>query len=409
MSGRPSSLITALQRRLPAFGAALSVIVIFVAVLSIPLAVASELQLSAAETVGWIVALYGVSGALSVALVLRYRQPLLLTGNIFVLIFVASLGGQLTWPELVGAAMAAGGLVLLLGALGLTDRLAAWLPAPIVYGLLAGAVLPFFVDLFTALGDARLVVGGTLAAYLLGRILAGPRLPAIVPAIVVGLLVAGLLGRLGAAPTTVIWLVPAVTAPVFSLPALLTATPVIVVLVTLQANVPSVVFLDAQGYRPPEQMITAVSGIGTLVASLLGPAGISLSLPATALCAGPDAGARAIRHWAVTVAAGAAVVVALLAGLAAELTAMIPEPLLLGIVGLAVVDVLARALQQMARGPLLLGPTFAFAVALSELTLFGLGSFFWALVVGLTVSFLLERSEWRTLRADASQATTPAD
>lgn len=183
----------------------------------------------------------------------------------------------------------------------------------------------------------------------------------------------------------------------------------IVVLVTLQANVPSVVFLDAQGYRPPEQMITAVSGIGTLVASLLGPAGISLSLPATALCAGPNAGARATRHWAVTIAAGAAVVVALLAGLASELTAMIPEPLLLGIVGLAVVDVLARALQQMARGPLLLGPMFAFAVALSELTLFGLGSFFWALVVGLTVSFLLERSEWTTLRADASPATTPAD
>lgn len=292
MSGRPSSSITALQRRLPAFGAALSVVAIFIAVLSIPLAVASELQLSAAETVGWIVALYGVSGALSVALVLRYRQPLLLTGNLFVLIFVASLGGQLTWPELVGAAMAASGLVLLLGALGLTDWLAAWLPAPIVYGLLAGAVLPFFVDLFTALGDARLVVGGALAAYLLGRIVAGPRLPAIVPAIVVGLLVAGLLGRLGAAPTAVVWPIPAVTAPVFSLPALLTATPVIVVLVTLQANVPSVVFLHAQGYRPPAQMITAVSGIGTLMASLLGPAGISLSLPATALCAGPNAGAR---------------------------------------------------------------------------------------------------------------------
>ncbi len=83
------------------------------------------MRLSAAETTSWILALYGLPGLLSLWLTLRYRQPLLLTGNIFVLIFVASLGGRLGYPELVGASIVAGASVLLFSALGLTARLAA--------------------------------------------------------------------------------------------------------------------------------------------------------------------------------------------------------------------------------------------------------------------------------------------
>jgi predicted benzoate:H+ symporter BenE len=107
-------------------------------VLSLPLAAAQEMRLSAAETTSWILALYGLQGLL---LTIRYRQPLLLTGNIFVLIFIASRGGRLGYPELVGASIVAGAGVLLFSAPGLTARLAAWIPAPIVLGLLAGAVI----------------------------------------------------------------------------------------------------------------------------------------------------------------------------------------------------------------------------------------------------------------------------
>lgn len=89
--------------RLPAVGAAVSLTVVFVVALSIPLAAASSMGLSSSQIVGWIVALYGVSGILTILLVARYRQPLLVTGNIFVLIFIASLGAELAWAELVWA------------------------------------------------------------------------------------------------------------------------------------------------------------------------------------------------------------------------------------------------------------------------------------------------------------------
>lgn len=391
-----------LRSWLPAFGTAIPNIIIPIAVLSIPLAAAQEMRLSEAETTSWIVAIYGLPGLLGLILTIRYRQPLLLTGNIFVLIFIASLGGQLSYPELVGATIVAGAGVLLIGALGLTDWIASWIPAPIVLGLLAGAVMPFVSGIFTSLGDAPVLVGGTFLAYLWGYRSLGSRMPAILPALVAGFAIAALTGELGQVPARSPLPVPTITAPVFSVHAIATATPVLVILTTLQANLPSVVFLRDQEYHPPERVINTVSGVGTLVGSLLGPTAVSLSLPATALAAGPDAGEHQLRHRSVYLANGALVLVGVLAGLAADLPEIIPLPLLLALAGLAVIGVLANALQQITRGPLLLGPLFAFAIALSNISILGFDSFFWALVIGTGISLLLERDEFQTLRSPVS-------
>jgi benzoate membrane transport protein len=396
------------QGWLPAIAIALSLTVIFVVVLSIPLGVASDLGLSRGELTGWIVAGYGVPGLLSLVLVWRHRQPLLLTGNIFVLIFVASLGGQLSWSELVGATMVAGAVVLALGLLGLTDRLAAWLPAPIVFGVLAGAVLPFFVGLFDVLGQWHVLVGVTLLGYLVGRRFLEPRIPAVLPALVLGLVTAAFTGGLTAPALELALPLPTVTLPAFSVGAIVTAVPVIVVLVTLQANAPSVVFLREQGYHPPERSLTVISGAGIVLASVFGPIGISLSLPATALAAGPDAGAAPIRYRAAMLVSLAGVAIALLAGYAADLRTLVVEALLTAVIGLAVVGVFAGALQQVVSGPLVLGPLFAFGIAISELSLFGLGPFFWALVLGLAVSRLVERDAWASLRSPLPQDATPS-
>jgi benzoate membrane transport protein len=378
-----------LRRWLPALGTAIPLIILFIAVLSILLAAAQQMRLSEAETSSWILVVYGLPGLLGLVLVIRYRQPLLLTGNIFVLIFIASLGARLSYPELVGASIVAGASVVLISALGLTGRLAAWIPAPIVLGLLAGAVMPFVSGIFTSLGDAPALVGGAFLAYLLGHRYLGARLPAILPALVVGLAIAALTGELGQVPARSPLPVPTLTTPVFSVHAIATATPVLVILITLQSNLPSVVFLRNQEYHPPERMIDTVSGVGTLVGSLLGPTAVSLSLPATALVSGPEAGEHELRHRSVYLASGALVLIGVLAGIAADLPEIIPLPLLLALAGLAVVSVLANALQQIAQGPLLLGPLFAFAIALSKISMLGFGPFFWALVIGTGISLFV--------------------
>ncbi|MFP4554750.1 MAG: benzoate/H(+) symporter BenE family transporter [Actinomycetota bacterium] len=381
---------------MPPIAAGLAMGAIYTAVLGIPLEAASALGLSSAETSSWIMVIYGLASAVSIVLILRYRQPLVVTGNIFILIFVLLLGGELSWPELVGATMVAGIIVLVLGVTGLTRRLALVLPAPIVYGLLAGAVLGLLADSFTALGDATLLVGATFAAYFLSRAFAGDRVPSLLVAIVVGVLVAVVAAETGPVPDPV-WPDPTFALPQLTAQALLSATPVLVVFITLQANAPSIVYLRSQGYEAPERVVSVVSGAGTVAGSLFGPMGVSLSLPATALAASPVAGDYDIRHVAGYVAGTVGIVIAVMSGFAAELIEFIPRSLLIAVVGLATLGIFAQALREITKGPLLLGPVVAFAVAVSDIELMGLGRFFWALVLGLAVSLLLERDGWQEL------------
>jgi benzoate membrane transport protein len=389
----------AFRQNLPVLGAAIRNIVIFIAVLSIPLTSAQALGLSVPETSSWIMALYSLPALLSLILAVRYRQPLLLTGNLFFIIFIRGLGSQYGFAELIGAAILAGAGVLVIGVLGLSKWIARWIPVPIMFGLLAGAVMPFVSGFFSAFGDAPAVVGGTLLAYLVSRSLLGTRLPAILPALVTGLAVTAVTGQFGQVTDPLAVTLPELTLPVFSLPAILTATPVLVVLITLQANLPALRFLQSEGYDPPEATIDLVSGMGTMLGSFLGPTGVSLSLPATSLVAGAEAGEHEIRHRSVYIVAGAALVVGLLAGIATGLLELIPPALLATLAGLAVVDVLANALRRITAGPLLLGPLFAFAIALSDISFLGFGNYFWSLVIGTVVSLLLERDKMRAFRA----------
>lgn len=390
------------RRMLRPVAAGLSMAAIFTAVVSIPLEAASELGLSADETSAWIMVVWGFPSLLTILLILRYREPLVVTGNVFILIFVLLLGGELSWPQLVGATMVAGGVVLLLGLSGMTHRLASVLPAPIVYGLLAGAVLGLLADAFTALGAATVLVGATFAAYFLSRAFLGDRIPALLVALAVGVIVAIAGSETGPIPSPV-WPQVTFTFPEFSFRAIVTATPVLVVFIALQANAPSIVFLRHQEYEPPERVISLVSGVGTLVGSVFGPMGVSLSLPATALTAGPDAGDHDIRHWAGYLAASFGVLIALMSGFAVELIEFIPAPLLAAVVGLAVLGILTQSLREITRGPLLMGPLVAFVVSVSDIELLGLGRFFWALVFGLTTSLLLERTQWAEIHRSADQ------
>ena len=245
--------------------------------------------------------------------------------------------------------------MFLIAAFRLTGRLAAWIPAPIVHGLIAGAVTPFVVDSFSGLSSADdrgivvaarvpIMVGSAFVAYLLSQRFLGPRFPAIFPALVAGLVTAGVTGQFGHVPTSLALPDLAIGWPAFSLTALATATPVLVALILLQSNLPCIVYMQSQGYRPPERAINVVSGVGTMVASLIGPSDTSMAVPLVPLTAGPTAGDPSIRYCSVYAPAGALLLIALLAGTAADLAVLVPPILLVALGGLALVGVLVSSL-----------------------------------------------------------------
>lgn len=382
----------------PSIGIGLVMVTLATSLITIPLSAAQQLGLPRPQLTAWIMAIYTLPCFLGLVLAYRFRQPLLLTGNIFVLIFIVSLQGRLSFAELAGASMVAGAAVVLISALGLTNQLTRWIPAPVVVGLLAGSSLPFVAGIFTVLGSEPVVIGGAFLAYLLGRRYLDPRIPAMLPALIVGIAAAVILGRFRGVEGGFRAPVPEITLPVFEWDAILTASPVIVALVVLQSNTPSVIFLRHQQYQPPARTVDYVSGIGTAVASFLGPVGVSLSLPATALVGGPDAGTVGHRYRSVVLASAAFLALTVFAGFAADIAAIMPLELLLGLAGLAVIGILAMSLQQMSAGPLTFGPLVAFAVAVSDISLLGLGPYFWSLAFGVLASVLVEPEKLKELR-----------
>jgi benzoate membrane transport protein len=375
------------------------------AAVALPLATAQSFELSSRQTGTWIFALYAIPGLASIVLTLVYRQPLLVAWHTAVVALVASLSQTMPYTDLLGAMIVAGLVIAALGALGLTPRLAALVPIPVVFGVVAGNVLPFVVGTFEALQTEGLLVGAALAAYLVGRRALPPRVPPVLPALVVGVALAAVTGRLHGLAAGWTW--PALThaTPSFTPTAVLTVVPVAVPLVALHSNLTAVAYLRSEAYTPPTRAIEVTTGVATAVASLFGPCPICMAALVTPLTAGPEAGERSVRPWAAYAGAAGFLLIALGAGVAADLPALLPLPLLLAVAGLALLGVLSQALEQIVKGPLRLGPMVAFAVASSTLSLFGLGAAFWALVFGTLTSLLVEGDASRAFRSAASSRT----
>lgn len=403
MRSRPSFA----DATLTALGTGLPLAVVPVAVLAIPLTVSDALGLGAAERTSWILALYGLPTLVNVVLAWSWRLPVVYTGNLLALLFFVSLGEDVTYGELVGATMASGLVVAALGLTGTTARLGRWIPTPVVMGLLAGIVLPFVADGFGFVEQAPAMMGTLFGAYLLGRAVLPRSVPAVLPATAVALVVAWATGRIGPAPGLPDLPRPLWIAPEFAPASWATLVPVLVVLMTVEANVPSLALLRRQGYRAPGRALETLSGLGTVAASSLGPTCLSISLLATSLTADPRSGPREARYRVVLVASAATALIAVFAAGASALLAWLPLPLLYGVAGLALLDVLAGALRDVARGPLWLGPLFALAITVSDLSLAGFGAPFWALLVGTVAAYGLEREGLRQLWRDAGSEAHP--
>jgi benzoate membrane transport protein len=400
----PTTVRTAVHLAQP-LAASIPITIFSVAAVALPLATAQALGLSPRQSSAWIFALYAAPALASLVLTLAYRQPLFVAWHTAVVAFVASLAHTVPYSDILGGMIVAGLVVAVLGALGLTTRVAAFVPTGVVFGVVAGNVLPFVVGTFEALQSEGFLVGAMLAAYLVGRRVLHPRVPPLLPALVVGLALAAATGILQGTATGWTWPDLTVTGPSFNPAAILTVVPVAVPLIALHSNLTAVAYLRSEAYAPPARAIEVTTGVATMVASVFGPSPICMGAIVTPLTAGPEAGERAVRPWAVYVSALGFLLVALAAGMAADLPTLLPLPLLLAIAGLALLGVLSQALAQVVTGPLRLGPLVAFAVASSSLSLFGLGPAFWALVLGTVASVVVEPVAVRTTRGAESRPT----
>ena len=104
--------------------------------------------LTEADLGSWVFAAFFLNGLISLALSLAYRQPLVFFWTIPGTVLVGPALSHLSFPEVIGAFLATGVLMLVLGLSGWVRRAMDVLPMPIVMAMVAGVFLRFgdFVD-----------------------------------------------------------------------------------------------------------------------------------------------------------------------------------------------------------------------------------------------------------------------
>ena len=361
---------------------------------AIILSVAAGAGLSEGDIASWIFGGFFLNSFITIAFSLAYRQPLVFLWSIPGSVLLGPALGHLGFAEVVGAFLATGVLMLLLGLSGWVRRAMEAVPMPIVMAMVAGVFLRFGIGLVHSFRDDLALASFMTAAWL--AFTAVPRLGRIVPpliaALVVGVIV--MMAEKTFKPTGGALLAivsPHFYAPRFSWNAMVElVAPLAITVLTVQ-NAQGIAILTAAGHKPPTNAITAACGVGAFVTGLFGAVSTCLTGPVNAVIT--SAGEKSRHYTAALVVAALAMMFGLLAPLFTRLLLATPPAFIAALAGLAMLRVLQTAFQISFRDRFSFGALTCFLVTVADLPIFHIGAPFWGLVFGLAVSWLLERKD----------------
>lgn len=362
---------------------------------AIVLAVGAHGGLSEAELSSWIFGSFFINGLITLLFCTLYRQPLVFFWTIPGTVLVGPALGHLTWHEVVGAFLATGLLMLVLGLSGWVRRAMQAVPMPIVMGMVAGVFLRFGLGLVYAVRDDVWIAAPMIVAFLALSAAGGwsRRLPPLIGALIVGAAAIALLGRfhpheaaLGA------FAHPNLVAPVFSWRAMVELVVPLAITVLVVQNGQGFAVLDAAGHKAPINAITVACGAGSMLAALVGTVSTCLTGPVNAII---SASGERHRQYTAGLAVGVfALAFGLVAPLFTRLMLATPPGFIGALAGLAMLRVLQTAFNVSFRERFTLGALVTFLVTVADVPIFNVGAPFWGLVIGYAVSRLLERKDF---------------
>lgn len=351
------------------------------------------------ETVSWIFGIYVFGGLLGMILALYYKLPISGAFSIPGATLMGTALAGYSFQEAAGAFVLAGIIVLLLGVTGLIGKVMRWLPLPIVMGMIGGCMLKFGTQIITGVNGLPVVCGLAVLAFLLvPRVIKG--FPGVLAALIVGVIAAIATNSFAGEAGELAYIPPHLVIPKFNPNLVLSCSLPLAALVVGAENAQAMGVLKAQGYNVPANGMTVASGIGGIISGLVGAHNANIAGPMTAICssqeAGPKEGRYAASFWNGLTFAAFGVV----GSFAIAFVSFIPTELVNVLAGLAMLNVLIQAFSE-GFGTLKYktGAFFALCVGASGLSFFGIGSAFWALVVGVVVSAICDSKDFK---ADAN-------
>ncbi|EOM74902.1 benzoate transporter BenE [Rhodococcus rhodnii] len=322
----------------------------------------------------------------------RYRQPITLAWSTPGAALLASAGAvEGGWPAAVGAFVVTGVAIVATGLIPALGRAVGRIPVPLAQAMLAGVLLPLCLAPVFALRDSAAATVPVLVVWLvLARFAPRWAVPGAFAAAAAVVAVAVARGDASIAAADLVASIE-LTAPTWTWQAIVgIALPLYIVTMASQ-NIPGTAVMASFGYRVPWRASMLTTGAGTVLGAFAGGHAVNLAAISAALAAGPAAGRDPQQRWIAGIAAGVSYLV-IGAGAAAFAAVVVaaPDGVVAAVAGVALLATLANALSAaLADESDRVAAVVTFVVAASGVAVLGVGSAFWALVIGLAVRWFL--------------------
>jgi benzoate membrane transport protein len=363
---------------------------------AIILSVGARGGLTESDLASWVFAVFFVNGLITIAYSLLYRQPLAFFWTIPGTVLVGPALTHLSFPEVIGAFLVTGLLMVVLGLTGLVRRVMDAIPMPIVMAMVAGVFLRFGIELVHAFRDGFWIALSMAIPFF--ALMTMPRLARVAPPLIVALIVGGItVWLLGAfkppAGTLFEFAKPNLHVPQFSWQAMVELVVPLAVTVLAVQNAQGIAILTASGHKPPVNAITFICGVGSLITACFGAVSTCLTGPANAILA--SSGERPRQYTAGITVGILALGFGLTAPFFTRLLLATPPAFIATLTGLAMLRVLQSSFQISFKDRFSFGALICFVVTVADVPIFRIGAPFWGLVFGILASHLLERADFR--------------
>lgn len=373
------------DHRAPLLAGAVASITGTAASLGIALSALSGLGATKAQTTSAVVASTALFGLLSILLSHRHKMPISVvwsTPGAALLISSGALG--LPFSTAVGAFIVSGFLLLLTGLWPTLGRLVSSIPKPIASAMLAGVIFNFCVASFKTVSAFPLIVLPALVAWLLLYKLATVWATPVAMVLIFSLTALNL--GITVPPNELIPQLEFVV-PTFDLTAILSIGIPLYLVTMASQNIPGIAIMKSFGYEVPFKPVMVSTGLASILNNFFGGIPLNLAAITAALNANEQAHKNPARRWLASVWGGYVYfIIAALAGAAAVFVLQAPRDLILAAAGIALIGTIVSALSSAMEDTALRIPAMiTFLVGASGLTVFDIGSAFWALISGLLV------------------------
>ena len=353
------------------------------------------IYLSASEAMGidkegfssWVFAISIAAGVSSIGLSLWFRVPVAMAWSAPGTVLLISLGTSLSLAEMVGAYLAVAAVLVLIGVSGVFERLVKLLPPSVTNGMMAGILFGFGLKAAGGLATDPAAIALLILVFAVCAAVV-PRYAMLV-LLASALLVSAAFYDASVGTVGVAFANLEITGPAFSTGAMLSlALPLLITTLSGQ-YLPGMAILRASGFQISANPILIVGGLVSVAAAFLGGITTALASITAAFCAGPDSHEDPERRYIAGIACGVFFCLGgVFSGSIVETLVLLPSALIALLAGLALLQPILKFTSSMLASGDAQAGLLTFMFTASGVSLSGIGSAFWGVVIGIVVHFL---------------------